>query len=172
MRKIALFVVIALTLALPAPALANPYTLWDGGNCCWYAWEMAKQHWGVDLPWAGDARCWRTLDGAAAYTVTGQVYHVRAVNKPVAGSIMVFQPIALDALNGGKSFTNDHYGHVAWVYAVDNIQPKGWQVICVRESGIWPPKGWDVWHGCEYRDNYYYWPPGGMKGVGFLTLGR
>lgn len=166
MRKIVLLVLAVLLFILPAPALANPYTLWDGGNCCWYAWAQAKQHWGVDLPWAGDARYWTVIDGEAV-SVVGRVYHVRAVDEPAAASVMVFQPEALDAINGAP-YPDDHYGHVAWVYAVDDIQPHGWRVICVRESVIWSSKGWDVWRGCEWRHNYYYWPPGGMKGVEFL----
>jgi hypothetical protein len=178
LKTSAAFFCIVLLLLAPLPASANPYTLWDGGNCCWYAWEMAKENWGVYLPWVGDARNWTNLDGTVV-SKGGRVYRIEAVDEPSAGSIMVFQPKTLVMLNGNKPYPNDIYGHVAWVDSVSSLKIfadsttyflPGWKVIHVRESSIWPPEGWDIWHGCAYRRQIYLWPPWGMDGMKFLRL--
>ncbi|GEA15460.1 hypothetical protein E308F_17040 [Moorella sp. E308F] len=116
----ALFCIVLLFL-VPSPASANPYTLWDGGNCCWYVWEMAKENWGVYLPWVGDARNWTNLDGTMI-SKDGRIYRVEAVDEPSASSIMVLQPKTLDMLNGNKPYPNNIYGHVAWVDSVSSLK--------------------------------------------------
>lgn len=191
MKKVACFLVLLLLFTTFAPAawcyeaqtppdgmeFVSPgfYRLWNGGNCVWFAWEMAYQVWGVRLPWAGDARNWTGLAGDTV-TVNGKVYQIEAVREPEPNSIMVFQPKALRWLNGGKSFKYDYLGHVAWVTDVDNavILQDGrkliWKQVHVLESGVYPPKHWPTWHGCRYMENFYFWKEEGIPGVVFLVL--
>lgn len=167
MKKLLLTAIICAVFCLPCQAaqpriirdVAYPpfYTLWDHGNCVWFCWEMAHQEWGVQLPWAGDAKRWTSLAGRQV-TVSGQVYHIEAVPDPEPGSIMVD--------------TSGQYGHVAWVYAVDTVrewgQP-GQTKYRTLESNIWPPEGGDMFLGCWWTEKQREFTPG-APGVLFLVL--
>jgi hypothetical protein len=160
----ALLIAVLFCVTGAAPRINRPveypprYTLWDGGNCCWFTWEMAHQEWGARLPWAGDAKRWVNLAGRQV-TVSGKVYHIEAITCPVPGSIYVS--------------TEGQYGHVAWVYAVDTVQEWGQPdkvIYRTLESSIWPPKGGPVWLGCWWSEKERDWPPDGLPGVLFLVL--
>lgn len=159
-----IFAVFCLPCQAAQPRIVRPveyppfYTLWDHGNCVWFAWVIVYQETGVRLPWAGDARRWIDLAGRQV-TVSGQVYHIEAVPGPEPGSIYVD--------------TSGQYGHVAWVYAVEQVQEWGQPgriVFRTLESTIWPPEGGDMWLGCWWADKERDWPPEGIPGVLFLAI--
>lgn len=134
------------------------YTLWDHGNCVWFAWEICYQETGVQLPWAGDAKRWVNLAGRQV-TVSGRVYRIESVRDPVPGSIYIS--------------TEGQYGHVAWVYQVDTVREWGKAdkvIFRTLESTIWPPEGGNAWLGCWWTEKQRVWPPEGLPGVSFLVL--
>lgn len=74
----------------------NPYPCCrNGGNCTYWAWEMARQNWGVSLPRWGHAKDWAAAAKNAGYPVK---------STPAVGTLAV-----------RKSGT---FGHVAWVVSV------------------------------------------------------
>lgn len=143
------------------------YTEFKGGNCVWFAWEMAYQKWGIKLPWAGDARKWKNLDKSKILQ-DGAEYVLGLSEKPVKDSILILQPADLRALNGGKPFANDFYGHVAWVSEVENIG--GRVFVRVLESSVYPPDSGEYWHGCWWRE--YVYPIDVFVSARFLYVDR
>lgn len=170
------------SIFLPAPAPAhprNPYSLWGLGNCVRFAWDKALLAWGVELPWAGDARNWVRLAGTTL-TVAGAVYHLELLDRPEPGCLMVLQPEVLK----GSPYAS--LGHVAWVAeakelrvgwkdAWADIPPElnGWWELRLEESAVYPEKDWcQGWMDgtCWWR-SVYFWRPG-TPGVAFLGLRR
>lgn len=126
------------------------YTYFKGGNCVWFAWEMAYQQWGIKLPWAGDAKRWVKLDGKKV-TRDGTEYELGLSEKPLVNSILILQPQDLRNLYG--SFDNDFYGHVAWVTGIE--ERSGRTYVKVLESSVYPPAEGNRWHGCWWREYEY-----------------
>jgi hypothetical protein len=133
------------------------YSLYGNGNCVWFAWLIVHQETGIELPWAGDAKKWVNLAGREV-TVSGKVYTIEAVVEPVPGSIYVN--------------TEGRYGHVAWVYAVDNVREWGQAdkvIFRTLESNMYPPDNWQLWMGCYWKEKERVWAPG-EPGVLFLVF--
>lgn len=126
------------------------YTYFNGGNCVWFAWEMAYQEWGLKLPKSGDARKWTQLENRTIYKDDFK-YKIKLADSPMRNSIAIFQPKDLRKIAGGP-FENDHCGHVAWIYDINHWNPNK---IYVMESSIYPPSGGKRWHGCWWQENIY-----------------
>ena len=185
MRKaILVLLLILFFLVLPIPAFANPYSYtWsDGGNCTWFAWEMAREHWHVGLPDVGNALNWTALAGQT-FDVEWQTYQIQTTDTPAPDEIMVFQPSALEFYNMGQPFDTS-YGHVAWVTGV-TTWPTGPETVDVSESTIWPTQPGLSLDGCWYQAAGWFWPRkgnvvhlprpvvwhrNGVPGVTFLKL--
>lgn len=127
----------------------------------WFAWEMAYQKWGIELPWVGDARLWTKLDGVRIVSGDWE-YKLDLSPMPVPDSIAIFQPWDLDTLAGG-TFPNDFHGHVAWVESI----PAPFE-ITVLESTVYPPPTGSRWHGCWWTEKVY--DLSNLKTVRFLYI--
>jgi surface antigen len=123
------------------------FRLFGGGNCVWFAWEMAYQIWGVCLPVAGSALKWINL-GNLSISQKDMTYVLGLSERPYKNSIMIVQPN--DSVSRGNRGLF-RPGHVAWVVeAPDNKRIK------VLESSIFPNKSrGDFWHGCWWDTGYY-----------------
>jgi surface antigen len=126
------------------------YTYFDGGNCVWFAWQMAYQKWGITLPNGDDARKWTRLEDRSILKDDWR-YYLALETTPLVNSVVIFQPSDMRILAGGR-FENDHYGHVAWIYKLSESNPNKFYVL---ESSVYPPDYWEEWHGCKWREYTY-----------------
>ncbi len=119
------------------PFVAPPYSLYGGGNCTWFAWEMAYQYYGVKLPYAGNAKEWVSLNGQDV-SVGDAVYRISLSDKLEPYSIAVWQ--------------DGFYGHVAWV---ENRLEFG--LPTMLQSLMYPPVTISqapnmYWHDCFWKE--------------------
>ncbi|MGI6413480.1 MAG: CHAP domain-containing protein [Syntrophomonadaceae bacterium] len=123
------------------------FRLFGGGNCVWFAWEMAYQIWGVCLPVAGSALKWINL-GNLSISQKDMTYVLGLSERPYKNSIMIVQPD--DSVSRGNRGLF-RPGHVAWV-----VEAPDSKRIKVLESSIFPNKSrGGFWHGCWWDTGYY-----------------
>lgn len=127
-----------------------------GGNCVWFAWQMAWQQWGFILPVMGHAQQWTLLDGVSLQQ-RGQIARLAVVDTPQPDSIMIL-PSRRQSYYGLIPV----YGHLAWV---KKVYP---HKIVVIESTIFPRQPGQQWQGCWYQQSVY--PVSALQKARYLCL--
>lgn len=127
-----------------------------GGNCVWFAWQMAWQKWGLILPVMGHAKQWTLLDGVCLQQ-RGRIAKLAVTDTPQPDSIMIL-PSRRQSYHG----LIPAYGHLAWV---KEVYP---HKIVVWESTIFPRQPGQQWQGCWYQQFQY--PTSALSKARYLYL--
>lgn len=144
-RKIALSLLLLIIAAMPVSA--NPYCIYGGGNCVYFAHECVERFW----EWTPSIpRSWNACEWVQMIGQEKDGYKIIQVEHPQPGDVFVLPQ-------------NDLYplGHCGFVVEVgrqydftDNTYEQYYRVL---ESSMYADEMFPlVLKGCRYRSHYYW----------------
>lgn len=146
-RKIALSLLLLLLLIAAMPVSANPYCIYGGGNCVYFAYECVERFW----EWTPSIpRSWNACEWVQMIGQETSEHQIIQVEHPQPGDVFVLPESELYPLG--------HVGFIAEVGQQYDFTDNTFEQYCrVLESSMYADETFPmVLKGCRYRSHTYW----------------